>query len=157
MAELVAPVDTVSVCFSKGLGAPMGSAILGTADAMKEALRYRRMFGGALRQSGIVCAAALYALEHHRERVEVDHENARRLAEGLSALEGLRCDPATVETNIVQFVVEAGDAHGYTERAAAAGVLVGPLDDRRIRAVTHLDVDAESIDAAVERLGTLAQ
>ncbi len=155
LAELVEPADTVSVCFSKGLGAPMGSAILGTAGAMKEALRYRRMFGGALRQSGIVCAAALYALEHHRDRVGVDHENARRLAEGLSGLEGLRCEVTAVETNIVQFVVEAGDAHGYADRAAAAGVLIGPLDDHRIRAVTHLDVDEDAIEVAVERLSML--
>jgi len=152
---LVAPVDTVSVCFSKGLGAPMGSALLGTKDAIAEALRYRRMFGGALRQSGIVCAAALYALEHHQGRMQQDHDRALELARGLSTIAGLDCAVDSVETNIVQFSVNAGGAPAFVERAAAAGVLLGALDDQRIRAVTHLDLGETCIADALERLDSV--
>lgn len=153
---LVAPVDTVSVCFSKGLGAPMGSALLGSKDTIAEALRYRRMFGGALRQSGIVCAAALYALEHHRQRMQQDHDRALELAKGLSTIAGLECVVESVETNIVQFRVVAGDAPAFVERAAAAGVMLGALDDYRIRAVTHLDLGESCVANGLERLAQVA-
>jgi threonine aldolase len=153
LAELAAPFDTVSVCFSKGLGAPAGSALVGPAALIDvRARRLRRMFGGAMRQVGFLCAAAAHALDNHRERLVEDHENAGHLAAGLSALEGISCDPDAVETNIVSFEVEAGDAAAFARRAADAGVLVGALDDRRVRAVTHLDVSRAEVERAVEGL-----
>jgi threonine aldolase len=152
-AELAAPFDTISVCFSKGLGAPVGSALVGPAELIDvRARRLRRMMGGAMRQVGVLCAAADHALEHHRERLAEDHENAAHLAAGLSAVDGIRCDSAAVETNIVSFELDAGDAEGFVERATDAGVLVGALDERRVRAVTHLDVSRADVERAVEGL-----
>src|SRR5262249_59904960 len=98
--------DTVSACFSKGLGAPVGSVIAGSPDDIARARRFRKMLGGGMRQVGILCAAALYALEHHRARLADDHANARRLAAGLAGVAGVRLDADKVETNIVIFEVE---------------------------------------------------
>ncbi len=103
--DYAAHFDSASVCFSKGLGAPVGSALAGTREFIARARRFRKMFGGGMRQAGIIAAGALYALEHHRERLAEDHANARRLAEGLAGLAGIEIDPATVETNIVVFLV----------------------------------------------------
>jgi len=153
LATLAAPVDTVCVAFSKGLGAPMGSVLAGSAATMNAALRYRRMMGGALRQAGIVCAGALHALDHHVDRIKEDHANAQRLAVGLNALPGIRCDAESVETNIVNFEVPPGTASEFCERAAKLGVLLGALDQSNVRAVTHLNVGESSIHEAIERLG----
>ncbi len=153
-AELAAPFDTVSVCFSKGLGAPVGSALVGPAALIDvRARRIRRMFGGAMRQVGFLCAAAAFALDHHRARLSIDHENAAHLARGLAAIDGLACDASAVETNIVGFEVEAGDASAFVRRAADEGVLLGALDDRRVRAVTHLGVGRAEIERAAHALG----
>jgi len=154
-AELAAPVDTVSVCFSKGLGAPVGSAFVGSRDHVAAAHRLRKMLGGGMRQVGVLCAAAGYALDHHRERLAEDHENARRLAAGVAALPGLRCDPQAVETNIVNVAVD-GEARApeLAVAAARAGVLIGATGPSSLRLVTHLDVDGAAVDAAVEALGT---
>ena len=129
----------------------MGAVLVGSAETIDEAWRYKQMMGGALRQAGIVAAGALWALEHHVERLAQDHANARVLAEGLAALPGVEIDPATVSTNIVVFRVQ--DARALCTQLAGQGVIMGALDDRTVRAVTHLDVSAEDIADALEALG----
>jgi threonine aldolase len=151
--ELAAPFDTVSVCFSKGLGAPVGSAVCFPAARRDEALRLRRRAGGAMRQAGLLAAAALYALEHHRADLAADHARAKRLAEGL-ANAGFGCDLASVETNIVAFDVSV-DAPTFLARAKELGVALGAIGARRIRAVTHRDLDDAAIDGALSALATL--
>ncbi len=146
-AAWAAGFDTAWVDFSKGLGAPVGAVLVGSAELIEEAWRYKQMLGGAMRQSGIVAAGALHALDHHVERLAEDHENARILAEGLAQISGVTIDPGAVETNIVIF--EVADAPALVARVAEHGVEVGALDAHRIRAVTHLDVDRSGIDAAL--------
>lgn len=137
--------DTVSVCFSKGLGAPIGSALAGDAPMIRRAERFRKQFGGGMRQAGIVAAAALYALEHHRDRLAEDHANARALAEGLSSLPGIEIDPALVETNIVNFRVTRHLAVELCEELKREGILLFASSQDTIRAVTHFDVDRQDI------------
>ncbi len=153
-AELAAPFDTVSACFSKGLGAPVGSVIAADADVITEARRIRKMIGGAMRQVGVLCAAALFALEHHLPRLPEDHENARRLADGLVSL-GLSIYLASVQTNIVN--IDVPNAPLFVERAREAGVLLTAMTPRRVRAVVHLGVDREAIESAIGALAPLAQ
>jgi threonine aldolase len=142
---LAAPFDTVSVCFSKGLGTPVGSALCGPRDVIARALRVRKMLGGGWRQAGLLAAAALHALDHHVDRLADDHANARRLAQGLQGLPGVTVQ--TPQTNIVFVDVDPARAHGVVERARAAGVLCTGL--YRLRLVTHLDVSADDVDTAV--------
>jgi threonine aldolase len=142
--------DTVWIDFTKGLGAPVGAALAGSRVLIEEAWRYKQMFGGAMRQAGIVAAGALYALEHHVERLAEDHANARLLAAGLAELPQVAIDPAAVETNIVIF--EVPDAIATCGTLWQQGVQLVPLDARRIRAVTHLDVDRAGIELALEKL-----
>jgi threonine aldolase len=139
--------DTAWIDFSKGLGAPMGAVLAASRELIDEAWRYKQMLGGALRQAGIVAAAGLYALDHHVERLAEDHALARALADGLEGLPGVEIDPAAVETNIVVFRVP--DAPALCERLQRDGVWMVALDARRVRAVTHLEVSREGIDAAV--------
>jgi len=146
-AEWAEGFDTAWIDFSKGLGAPMGAVLAGSEELIGEAWRYKQMMGGALRQAGIVAAGALWALDHHVERLADDHRHARMLADGLGGLPGVEIDPDSVETNIVVFRV--ADAPGLCARLAAAGVVMGPLDDRTVRAVTHLDVDEEGVSFAL--------
>lgn len=148
-SEYARHFDSVSVCFSKGLGAPVGSALAGSAGFIDRARRFRKLFGGGMRQAGIIAAGALYALAHHRRRLADDHANARRLAEGMAALPGIDLDPATVETNIVIFGVTAMPAQELADRLEAAGVLVLPRDAATIRAVMNLEVSGDDITAAV--------
>ena len=149
-AEIAAPVDSASVCFSKGLGAPVGSAVVGSAEFVAVARRNRKLFGGGMRQAGIIAAGALHALRNHVERLADDHRNARRLAEGLRAARLLRVDPEAVETNIViAKTTGSAAAPEIVEKLAEAGVLCAALDDRTVRFVTHLDVDSEAVDAAI--------
>jgi threonine aldolase len=148
-AEYARHFDSVCVCFSKGLGAPVGSALAGCAAFIDRARRFRKQFGGAMRQAGIVAAGALYALQHHRERLAEDHANARRLAEHLAGLPGLRVDPAAVETNMVFFDVTTMPAEEFRNRLQAAGVLVLATGPRTLRAVTSLEVSARDVDRAV--------
>ena len=147
--ELAAPFDTVSACFSKGLGAPVGSVIAGGRDDVERARRFRKMLGGGMRQVGILCAAALHALEHHRARLAEDHANARRLAVGLAGVPGVSVDPDRVETNIVIFEVAGLPSVELARRTDATGVRLHAIAPTRLRAVTHLDVDAAGIDRAV--------
>jgi len=148
-AELAAPADTVSVCFSKGLGAPVGSALAMPAAMRPDALRLRRRMGGAMRQSGILAAAAIHALDHHLRDLRRDHDRARALAEGLATHTTVRAP----QTNIVAF--EADDAAGLVARAAEAGVLLVPIGPRLVRAVTHRDLPEDAVARALEVLGAL--
>ena len=155
-ATLCEPVDSVSACFSKGLGAPVGSVLAGDTDFITRAHRYRKMLGGGMRQAGILAGACLHALDHHVERLADDHAHARALAEALSNVDGLRCDPAQVETNIVVFEVLSLGAADFVVHAAEHGVKLTAIDRKRVRAVTHLDVSAADIREAARRLSTLA-
>ncbi len=137
--------DSVSVCFSKGLGAPVGSALCGSRDLIARALRWRKMLGGGMRQSGVLAAAASYALEHHVERLAQDHANARHLADGLRGVDGLSVRSA--ETNIVFVDVADGRGPALLDFLKAHGVLATGLIG--LRFVTHLDVDRAGVDHAI--------
>ena len=143
----------MTFCLSKGLGAPVGSVICASAEAIRRIHRARKMFGGGMRQAGILAAAGLHALEHHVERLADDHAHARRLAEGLEAL-GFRVDPAP-ETNMVMFDVE--DSAGFLRETRARDLLINPIAEGRFRAVTHLDVSASDVEEALGRLAELAK
>jgi threonine aldolase len=134
--------DTVSVCFSKGLGAPVGSALAGPKDLIKEARRHRKLFGGAMRQAGVIAAGALHALQHNRKRLGEDHANAQIIAEAVRASEGLSLWPDAVETNIVIFRVEpkSGSAAEFAAELKGQGVLSLAIGPQQVRMVTHLDV-----------------
>lgn len=142
--DRAAPFDSVTVCLSKGLGAPVGSVLCGSAEFIGRARRNRKMLGGGMRQVGILAAAGLYALEHHRARLADDHANARAFAELVSSAPGARVDLASVETNIVNVDVDC-DAARAVGRARELGLLVGDSGPRRIRAVTHLDVERAQV------------
>jgi threonine aldolase len=139
--------DTAWLDFSKGLGAPAGACLAGSAESIGEAWRYKQMLGGALRQAGVLAAAAVYALDHHVERLAEDHANARVLAEGLAQITGVALDPDAVESNIVVF--EVPDAGALAAQLDRAGVEVSTLGARRMRMVTHLDVDRAGVQRAL--------
>jgi threonine aldolase len=141
--------DSVSVCFSKGLGAPVGSALTGDGDFIARARRFRKQFGGGMRQAGLLAAGALYALDHHRERLADDHANARALAEGLAQIPGIKVNVAEVETNIVFFRVAARPAQDLVQDLGRAGVRVLATGPDTIRAVTNLTVSGEDVAKAV--------
>jgi threonine aldolase len=147
--DYAAYFDTISVCFSKGLGAPVGSALAGPKAFIERARRFRKMFGGGMRQAGIIAAGALYALANHRARLAEDHANAKALASGLAALNGLEAAPAEVETNMVRFRVRSMPAQQLVDRLRAQGVLVLAVGPDTIRAVTSLMVSAEDVRASV--------
>ncbi len=158
VATYASGFDSVSVCFSKGLGAPVGSALAGSAAFVARARRFKALFGGGVRQAGIVAAGALHALEHHRDRLGEDHANARRFARGLAGIEGIDVDADAVATNIVRFRLGAMPAGVFVERCHAAGVFMLPSGAHGVRAVTHLDVSAGDIDLALERIhGVMAE
>lgn len=145
-ADYAAGFETAWIDFSKGLGAPVGACLAGPDAMIAEAWRYKQMFGGSMRQAGIVAAGARYGLQHNVERLAEDHANARFLAEGLAEIDGVEIDPATVETNIVIFdVVDGADLH---DKLKAAGVETSLLEGR-VRMVTHLDVDRAGIETAL--------
>ena len=150
-ADYAKGFDTAWLDFTKGLGAPVGAVLAGSQELIAEAWRFKQMLGGAFRQSGIVAAGCLYALDHHIERLSEDHEHARLLADGLAAIPGVTLDPGAVETNIVIF--ETDDAPGLVHRVAGE-VELQALDQRRVRAVTHLDVSADDMERAVAAIKT---
>jgi threonine aldolase len=143
-AQLAEPFDLVAISLSKGLGAPVGSMLAGRSELIERAVRYRRMFGGAMRQAGLLAAAGLYALDHHMARLVEDHANARLLAEALAGNPKVDLDLAAVQTNIVVFQLKpaAPDAATVVARAAERGVLLLAFGARTLRAVTHLDVSS---------------
>jgi threonine aldolase len=145
------PFDSAWIDFTKGLGAPVGAALAGSRAFIAEAWRCKQQMGGAMRQAGIIAAGGIHALRHHVERLAEDHALARRLAEGLADLPGVKLDPADVETNIVFVdVTGAVDAPTAVDRLLALGVRMGALGPRTVRAVTHLDVDAAGVERALD-------
>lgn len=142
--------DTVSCCFSKGLGAPAGSAVCGSKETIARVHRFRKMFGGAMRQAGVLAAGALHALMHHRERLSEDHANARRLAEGLAEIRGLSI-PLPVETNMVFVDVDPSIATAaeLCAKLREQGIWLLATSPSRLRAVCHLDVDRSMIERAL--------
>ena len=153
-AELSAPFEMTSVSLSKGLGCPVGSIIAGSKTDVARGVRVRRMLGGAMRQSGILAAAGLYALDHNLSRLAEDHANAKLIAKVLAGLRGVRLDLATVQTNIIVFEMAepAPDAAAFAARAKEFGVLLSVFGPRKLRAVTHLDVTRDSCARAAENL-----
>ncbi len=150
--------DTVSVCFSKGLGAPVGSALAGTREFIQRAHRRRKCLGGGMRQAGILAAGALYALEHHVERLAEDHRHAAQLADAIRGIPGLELRPSEVDTNIVIFHVDEnlGTAAEFAARLKKRGVLMLAIGPSIIRAVTHLDVPPDGASRAAEVLRDIA-
>lgn len=142
--------DSISVCFSKGLGAPVGSALAGSTTFIHRARRFRKMFGGAMRQAGIIAAGARYALDNHRIRLVEDHTNAQALATGIAELDGIELNTEDVQTNIVIFRVTSTPADSFVARLEKAGVRMLTTGPDTVRAVTHLDVSHTQIEEAVE-------
>jgi threonine aldolase len=159
LAELAEPFDVVTLAFSKGLGCPVGSMVAGSAKDMKRAKRIRRMFGGAMRQSGILAAAALYALDNQFSRLGEDHENAKLIAERLANVRGVELELEKIQSNIVIFVLDEGlpDAADVVSRAKAEGVLLNVFGPRRVRAVTHLNVSREQCIEAADILAGIIE
>ena len=151
-AEMAACVDTVSICFSKGLGCPVGSILVGSKPEIRLARRARKMFGGAMRQSGIVAAAAVYALENHIDRLQLDHDNAKQLSFGLAAIDGITAWPEQTESNLVfmELENELGTAVQFAAALKERGVLVGPMGGQRVRLVTHIDIDSSDIPKVID-------
>ncbi len=150
--ELAAPFDTLNVCFSKGLGAPVGSAFIGSREHVRAARRFRKMLGGGMRQAGVLAAAALYALEHHVERLAEDHAAARGFAQVLLDTPGVELDVANVQTNIVLVHTHRRLAADVVRAAAERGVLLNATGPHTLRAVTHLDISAGEARRAAETL-----
>jgi threonine aldolase len=155
--EYASHFDSVSVCFSKGLGAPVGSALAGPVAFIARARRFRKMFGGGMRQAGIIAAGALYGLEHHRARLKEDHDNARLLAEGLAKILGIELDLTCVESNIINFRVTCMPAPRLCDEAKARGVLINSRNADSIRAVTHLDVSRSDILQTIDIVRSILQ
>lgn len=153
--ELVQEVDSVQFCLSKGLAAPIGSLVCGTAAFIAQAKRYRKMVGGGMRQAGIIAAAGIVALSEMVERLAEDHRNARILAEGLAELPGLQIDLETVQTNLVIFTTENGrlESPVLIKRLAAEGVHIGDLGGGRFRAVTHYGLTTDHMHDALRIIG----
>ena len=148
LSRLAAPFDSVSVCLSKGLGAPVGALLVGDADFVKAGKRWRKMLGGGMRQSGLLAAAGIYALENHVDRLAEDHANARTLAAGLAEIDGVEVDP--VPTNMVFADLPDDRLAGLPDFLESRGILMAGLGGDQLRLVTHLDISPDDIDAAVE-------
>ncbi len=158
IAELAAPFDSISVCLSKGLGAPVGSVLVGSRPFIDRAHRFRKMFGGGMRQAGILAAAGLHALEHHVDRLADDHRRARRIGEELSAVKGVSVDLGSVQTNMV-YVDVAGtgrDAAQWVALLDARGIASHATSPTSLRFVTHLQIGDDAVDAVLAAFGELA-
>lgn len=153
VADMTKGCDSVQFCVSKGLGAPVGSLIVGSEELIARCRSIRKMLGGGMRQAGVVAAAGLIALEEGPGRLQVDHDNAAVLAAGLARIPGIGLDPKKVQTNIVIFTVELAPARPpssvFLEDLERRGVRALPVDDRHVRMVTHLDVDRSDIETAI--------
>lgn len=157
-ADICRDADSVSLCLSKGLGAPVGSVLVGSKEAIKEAKRQRKVVGGGWRQAGVLAAAGLYALENNTPLLERDHENAKALARGLKLIPGIICDPAVVHTNIVYFRVLGLPSAEVVRRLKEeynVNLGLGPYKGDRLRAVTNLMVTREDIDRVVEGMANI--
>ncbi len=144
--------DSISICLSKGLGAPVGSVLVGTKNFIDKARYFRKAYGGGMRQAGILAAAGLYALRHNMDKLREDHLKAKRLAEAISLLKSFSIDLATVQTNIVIFSVKSGTSYAIIDKLKDQGILAIPFSDVKIRFVTHLDVSLEDIDHTINSL-----
>lgn len=157
--ELCAPVDTIQFCFSKGLSAPVGSILCGSAETIAKARRVRKLLGGAMRQAGVIAAAALVALEEMRDRLVEDHRNAKAFAKGLAEIRGIRIDADRVVTNIVSFEVDPEwmDAGAFAKACAERGLKVSRYlgNSPRLRAVTHYGIEPSDIDEALSVVATV--
>ena len=155
VAEMTKKFDSIQFCFSKGLGAPVGSMIVGSRDFIEHGRVLRKILGGGMRQVGVLAAAALVALEEGPKRLHVDHDNARLLAQGLAQIPGIGVQPDKVQTNILLYDVGATGLGStqFLKRLAERQVLGGPVDARRVRMVTHLDVDRNDIEQALRIIG----
>ncbi|MCH2270244.1 MAG: beta-eliminating lyase-related protein, partial [SAR324 cluster bacterium] len=151
-AEITRYFDSVSVCFSKGLGAPVGSALVGSHDFILEARRFRKQFGGGMRQAGIIAAGALYALENNRKRLAEDHANAKMFANGLAEIQGIEINPDDVETNIVMFGLTKMSSHDLLKQLGEQDTHMLPMNNSSIRAVTNLMVTEKQIPEALEQI-----
>lgn len=151
---LAAPFDTVSVCLSKGLGAPVGSVLAGTAEAMRQARRYRKLLGGGMRQAGVLAAAGLYAIEHHRAGLADDHRRARHLAEAMAALPCFEIEPASVQTNIVLAETVGLSAAAVLARLHEEGIRMVAFGPNTLRATTHRDISDADIERAAAVLAS---
>lgn len=148
------PFDSAWICFTKGLGAPVGAVLAGSADFVDRAWRFKHQFGGAMRQAGIIAAAGIYALENHVERLAEDHANARHFAELIAEIPGIAVDMDSVQTNMVYFDTRATglSAPEIGKRLLERGVRIGDVDDACMRAVTHIDVDRTAVEEAASAL-----
>ncbi len=155
VAELTREFDSVQFCFSKGLGAPVGSMIVGSSELVGRCRVIRKMLGGGMRQAGVLAAAAFVALEDGPKRLHIDHENAKILAQGLAQIPRIRIRPEQVQTNIVLYdIAETGmSSSQFLQQLSMRRVLGGPVDDRRVRMVTHVDVDRRDIEDALKAIG----
>jgi len=155
VAEMTEKFDSVQFCLSKGLGAPIGSMIVGSKDFIERCRAIRKLLGGGMRQVGVVAAAGLVALEEGPKRLHIDHENAKLLAQGLAQIPRIRVRPEKVQTNIVIYDIgETGlDSSEFLKRLRQRNVLGGPVDARRVRMVTHLDADRGDIEQALRIIG----
>jgi threonine aldolase len=151
VSTVAASADSIGFCLSKGLGAPVGSVLCGSAGFIARARKMRKMLGGGMRQAGVIAAAGIFALEHMVDRLAEDHENARALARGLAELPMIELDPESIETNIVIFHV-AGDWQDFARELKAAGVLASVYGERKMRMVTHYGITATDVDEALARV-----
>jgi threonine aldolase len=149
-ARIVRDFDTVSICLSKGLGAPVGSVLVGSKEILAEAHRWRKMFGGGMRQAGVIAATGLYALENNVDRLHDDHKRARRLAEAVNEIDGLSINLDTVQSNIVFIGVEKGKTQEVIGALSEQGVEILGIDDSTVRAVFHLHITDEDLEKAIE-------
>ena len=153
LAELTRPFDSVSVCLSKGVGAPVGSMMLGSAEFIQKCLRERKLFGGAMRQVGLLAAAGIYALDHNLPGMKEDHTNARYLGEQMNTFDGFSVDMSRVQTNIVVVEIESDmNSTQLAEKMKSVEVLALPFGHKKIRLVTHLDVNHMQCEEAIGRL-----
>ncbi len=154
-ARFAAAFDTVSVCLSKGLGAPVGSVIAGTNDLMTKARRIRKRLGGGMRQVGILAAAGIYAIDNNRSKLALDHEHTKTIAEALAESEYFYCDLSKVESNIIMFDVKNGDALAWVSKLQEMGILVVPFGPKTIRVTLHLGINTDDVDQVVSKVQTL--
>jgi threonine aldolase len=155
-SEWAAPFDSLWIDFSKGLGAPVGAALAGSREFIKEAWRWKHQFGGAMRQSGIIAAGAVYALEHHVDRLAEDHANAKHLADGIGSVEGLEVEPAITNMVFINIASLGITAQDFNLRLMERGLRLSIFNATRLRAVTHLDVSAPQIEEAIEIIRDVA-
>jgi threonine aldolase len=153
VAEIARDADTVTFCLSKGLACPAGSIFCGPEETVLEARRWRKRLGGGMRQTGVLAAAGLVALDHMVDRLAEDHSNARTLAEGLAEMPGVSCDLSRVQTNLVYFDLESMSADAFTDECAKRGLLGSPAGARKVRLVTHYGIDVEDVQAALKICG----